>query len=90
MTHKHLQAAAVFLSIFAAGFVAQQAQAQSAPASEARNLKLQEDRYTGNFCTEGEAYCLRMTGPNSVSYKSASGISGQLSGLPVRSQIIVK
>lgn len=79
MIAKYLIAAALALGPLAAPL-----QAQTAQTGDARNLKLQEDRFTGNFCSEGEAYCLRMTGPQSVSYKSASGFSGQLSGLPAR------
>lgn len=84
MIVKNLLTAAVALGGLLLGDMPAQAQTLQAEPGAARNLKLVEDRYTGNFCTDGEAYCLRMIGPNSVSYKSASGLSGQLSGLPVR------
>jgi len=82
MIANSLHAAAAALIML--GLSAPSLAAQMAPSGEARNLKLHENRYTGSFCTENETYCLRMTRHDSVTYQSASGFSGQLSGLPVR------
>lgn len=88
MITRYMVAAAIALAgvqISAPALLAQgQAQGVANPMAAARNLKLQEDRFTGNFCSEGEEYCLRMIGSDSVSYTSASGLSGQLNGLPLR------